>query len=145
MENGLLNVSLQNSMFLFTTIAIIMQIAYIIIMLLRSYIIRNSANISLKYTQDIYFSGYIFLKSIVLYASVAIYIVSFIFRFANPILLDLNYIFMGIGTIILLLYILSEIFIDYTINFVYVIISISINLVSLILNLVSYIQIILKA
>lgn len=142
MESGLIHISLKSSMFIFITLGIITQIAYCLMLILRPYFIRNVRNITLEYTQNIYFSAYVFLTNLSLYFSIAVYLAIFILRTANGNIFGNAFLFIDIGAGLLLIYALSRIFIDYSTNIVYSIISLSVNIIALILNIFSYILII---
>ncbi len=142
MESGLINISLKSSIFIFITIAVITQIAYFFILVLRPYFIRNVRNISLEYTQNIYFSAYIFISNLTLYLCVAIYLGIFVLRMGNGNIFGSAFLFMDIGSGLLLLYTLSRIFIDYSSNIIYSIATLIINILALILNVFSFVLVI---
>lgn len=145
MENELLNLSIRTSLFTFLTIAVIIHIAHIVLSLIKPYIIRNMKDISLKYTQNIYLTAYIFLKNILLNLSLAIYIITFIFNIVNNNLFNnINLLWAEIGIIILLAYTISRIFIDYSHNFILKIVAIGLNILSFLFILFSYVPIVMN-
>ncbi len=142
MELELLKTSLRSSLFTFITIGVLSHIVYLVLFLLKPYFIRGVKKINLKYTQDIYFTGYIFLKKLTGFLAISAYIAVFIFRLSTGGVFNTSYVWFYIGVLLLIAYTISEIFIDYNSNTTYLYTKIGVNIISLITILITYISVI---
>jgi hypothetical protein len=138
----MLETALESSLFTFVTVGIISHLVYGVLFLLKPYFIRGVKRITLKYTQDIYFTGYIFLKKLASFLAISAYMVVFLFRLSTSGIFIDGFIWLYLGAVLLIVYTISEIFIDYSSNTVYWYIRIGVNVLSLALVLVTYIGVV---
>lgn len=144
MENEIFQISLNSSVLTYYSIALCLQIIYISANLLKPYFIRSVENISLRYTQTFYFMLYEIIKDIILTFSTATYLIIFIINISGA--LDINGIFIwqAIGLFLLIIYIFSQLFIDFSEKMMYQLGATIVIILSTILNGITFILYIIK-